>query len=77
MSSSTLASSAMEMNSCASVVPGTQAIDAMPVATEALFPAETFVDGRKLVRGLRWALSIEGVVALVIYAAWYVWQLFH
>lgn len=39
------------------------------------WPAEALVNLHDLGKGVRWALAIEGVAALTIYAAWQLWRL--
>jgi hypothetical protein len=42
---------------------------------ETAWPPAAVTDVRALARGVSWAFAIEGGMALLIYAAWYVWHL--
>ena len=46
-------------------------LESMSPDSAAEWPPEAIVDGRKLGKGLRWALTIEGIAALIFYGAWY------
>ncbi|HWB98328.1 MAG TPA: hypothetical protein VG672_16560 [Bryobacteraceae bacterium] len=49
---------------------GSRTLDSIATPAETEWPAEAIVDGRKLLKGIGWALAIEGAAALVLYGAW-------
>lgn len=42
---------------------------------EVEWPVDAIVDRGALGKGVRWALGIEGVAALLIYALWHLWSI--
>ena len=59
----------MPMGSYAPPLPG--AVDAGDIPQEGDWGREPIVDGSKLYKGVLWALLIEGIVAFLLYAAWW------
>jgi hypothetical protein len=72
--SPSLLSPTMQMSSYAAPMMAAQVIDSSPTDAEAEFPPEAIVNWGNLGKGVRWALAIEGAVALVIYGGWQLWR---
>lgn len=69
-----LLSPTMQMSSYAAPLTAAQVVSTNTTDAEAEWPPETVVDWGDLGKGVRWALTIEGILALVFYGGW---QLLH
>jgi hypothetical protein len=62
------------MHSYAAPLIPVRALDARAIGREAEPPNEAFIEVSNVVRGVAWAVSIEGATALFFYAVWHLWH---
>ena len=67
-------SRSFEMHSYAAPLMPVRALDARAMSREADSRNEAFTDLSNVVKGVTWALSIEGGAALFFYAVWHLWR---
>ena len=72
--SPSLLSAPLRMSSYAPPFTQGHILEAGTISPKAEWPEQKAVDFRSLGRGVRWALTIEGAVALCIYAIWLFWR---
>jgi hypothetical protein len=65
----------LQMSSFAAPMTRGDVLNAGTMSPEAEWPTQDAVDFRRLAKGVRWALGIEGGVALCVYLIWHLWQL--
>ena len=73
--SPSLLSPTMQMSSYAAPLIAAHVVDTTAADAEAEFPPEAIVNWGDWGKGVRWALGIEAVTALVIFGAWQLWHL--
>ncbi|MGB8031960.1 MAG: hypothetical protein WCF30_20090 [Terracidiphilus sp.] len=67
--------SQLQMASYASTFASAQAVASCGLRTQPEWHPEAVVNLRLLGKGVGWALGIEGVTALSLYAVWFLWHL--
>jgi hypothetical protein len=72
--SSFRAASQTQLGGCAGPFGSTAAVAGRELHRQVEWNPEAVVDHQLLGKGIRWALGIEGVTALCLYAIWFVWH---
>ncbi len=67
-------SASLEMSSYAAPLMRPRVLRNETLDPEQEWPAEAAVNVRLLVKGVGWALGIEGVAAISLYAVWHLWH---
>ena len=70
-----LPSQPLQMSSFAAPMTQADVLKAGTMSPEAEWPTQEVVDIRRLAKGVRWALGIEGAAALCLYLIWHLWHL--
>ncbi len=73
--SPSLLSQPLQMSSFAAPMRRADVLNAGTMSPEAEWPTQDVVDIRRLAKGVRWALGIEGTAAICVYLIWHLWQL--
>ena len=71
--SPSLLSRPLQMSSLAAPMTRGDFLNAETMSPEAEWQAREVVDIRRLAKGVRWALGIEGAAALCLYLIWHFW----
>ncbi len=73
--SPSLLSQPLQMSSLAALMTRGDVLNAGTMSPDAEWQTQEVVDIRRLAKGVRWALGIEGAAALCLYLIWHLWQL--
>lgn len=73
--SSSLLSPPLQMSSYAEPFTNGHAFEAATMLPEAEWLTQSIIDSRNLVKGIRWALTIESAAAVFLYSIWLFWHL--